>query len=321
MKLKTKLVSWTCILGVLLLLQCGVKEKDGENAGEVKEQTTEIPEQTEFHLSNNVFSVTIDAYGGAFSGINLKSNLINPLSWALTTEQMPINNKKGAAFKGHFLCLGRWGSPSKGEKEAGIPHNGEQSNTLWEISDQSNLKVDMSNDAPLDGLTVNRVVELSQNEASFLVKETFKNTFSLGRLSNVVQHVTLGPPFLNSEVLINTNAQRGFNQRLTNPSPYDFEFEWPMAYLNAEKETTDVRSTATPDNYCMTYIYSDKEDFGWVTAYDPVSGILLGYVWNLDEYPWINIWSHYEDGAPYAKGIEFGTTGIGRPYKLSLIHI
>ena len=90
---------------------------------------------------------------------------------------------------------------------------------------------------------------------------------------------------------------------------------WPIAFLDSLGNTTEERSTATPDKYCMTHIFDEKDMYGWVTAYDPVSGVLLGYVWKLAEYPWINIWSHQTEEGPFAKGIEFGTTGLGRKYK------
>ncbi|MEL7118985.1 MAG: hypothetical protein AAFO07_06075 [Bacteroidota bacterium] len=267
-------------------------------------------------LQNDLLSVQIEQYGGHFTGIELKTNPINPLTWGVTAEQMPLNNQNGAPFKGHFLCLGRWGSPSDGEKEAGIPHNGEQSNTLWNISVLNNDAVQMSNEAPLDGLTVEREVRLIENQAAFIVKETFSNTHSLGRVSNVVQHATIGPPFLTTQTLYNSNAKKGFNQKFSYPNPHAYEYEWPMAIIDTtDNSTNDLRKNDAVDNFVSTHLFDQSDEYGWVSAYDPNTGIILAYIWKLTEYPWINIWSHFEAGKPFAKGLEFGTTGIGRPYK------
>lgn len=142
-------------------------------------------------LENAQCELTIDVWGGAYTSFELQGQEINPLSWALTEKQMPANNKGGAPFKGHFLCLGRWGSPSEGEIKAGIPHNGEQSNTHWQVASKEATNLAMNNTAPLDDLSVSRAVELDREKATFLVREIFTNTGTSGRISNVVQHVTL----------------------------------------------------------------------------------------------------------------------------------
>lgn len=272
-----------------------------------------VPQDQILQLKNPTLSLQINQYGGAYIGLELLENPLNPLTWKLQSEQMPPNNQKGAAFAGHFLCLGRWGSPSEGEIQAGIPHNGEPSNTQWELTESNTTFLKMKNTAPLDYLTVSRAVQMAEQESSFLVKETFKNTGSIGRISNVVQHITLGPPFLNPKMRVNTNAQEGFNQKFSYPQPQAYEATWPLMYVDTLGQQIDLRRSDIDENYVSTHIFGE-ETYGWVYAYDPQSGLLLGYVWKLQEYPWINIWNHYEDGKPFAKGLEFGTTGIGQPY-------
>jgi len=69
-------------------------------------------------LSNGTITVEISKMGGAFVSLQ-KGEKVNPLSWKLTKEQMPVNNRSGAVFQGHFLCTGRWGAPTDGETKAG----------------------------------------------------------------------------------------------------------------------------------------------------------------------------------------------------------
>ena len=76
-----------------------------------------------------------------------------------------------------------------------------------------------------------------------------------------------------------------------------------------------MRRTDEEENYVTTHLFPDTATYGWVVALQPEQGLILGYIWRLSEYPWINIWNHYADGQPAAKGLEFGTTGIGAPYE------
>lgn len=281
------------------------------------EETQKKPasESTPIILTNDQLKVTIDAYGGAFTEIIHREQPVNPLTWGVEADQMPENNRDGAPFQGHFLCLGRWGQPSKGEMAAGVPHNGEPANSLWSVSQQTETRVEMNAGAPLDGMVVTRSVSLLPTAPVFRVSESFTNTFSLSRPTNVVQHITLGPPFLSPALRVNTNATHGFNQKFAMPDPHRLSYEWPMGIADTTGRQIDLRRTDEEENYVTTHLFPDTATYGWVTALQPEDGLLLGYVWKLDEYPWINIWNYYAEGQPAAKGLEFGTTGIGAPYE------
>ena len=51
-----------------------------------------------------------------------------------------------------------------------------------------------------------------------------------------------------------------------------------------------------------------------LTAVSPKSRLLIGYVWDTKDYPWLNLWRHVENGRPAARGLEFGTTGLHQPF-------
>ncbi len=308
----TPSIPYACLLLLsLALTHCQVEPQAGQAS-----ETTGKSQPVE--LQNDSCRLAIDLYGGAFYEFVSLENSVNPLSWSLTAEQMPENNQDGAPFKGHFLCLGRWGSPSAGEIAAGIPHNGEPTNTMWELAEKTSQKLVMKNDAPLDGLSIQRSVSLNEAEPAFLATEQITNDSPLGRPGNVVQHVTLGPPFLTPEVTVQTNAGRGFNQKMALPDPHAYAFEWPQGIMDTSGTTVDLRRTDVSANYVTTHIFPEEASYGWITAYNPREGLLIGYVWPLADYPWVNIWNHQEDGKPVAKGLEFGTTGIGAPYETLL---
>jgi hypothetical protein len=267
---------------------------------------------TVIYLKNSESTLGIMAWGGAYVDFRINDS-INPYTWSIKSENMPENNKDGAPFAGHFLCLGRWGSPTEGEMKAGVPHNGEATNTWWNIKEKTDKKLIMTNIAPLDGMEVKRTVILHENKPVFHVKEEVKNITKIGRLNNIVQHATIGEPFLDTSTIVNSNAGKGFLQKHSYPNPHKYEYSWPEGIIDSTGTPLNLEETKTSHGYVTTHIYDDE--YGWITAYNPKMGKVLGYIWRTDEYKWSNIWHCFVDGKPWAKGLEFGTTGIGRSYQ------
>lgn len=274
----------------------------------------QVRTDTLYTLENDNLSLTISAFGGAYVQASVPGSDVNPFSWSLTKEQMPDNNKGGALFQGHFLCLGRWGSPTEGEIQAGVPHNGQASNTWWLVDEKSDRQqLIMSNYAPMDGMFVKRKVELRDDSPVFYVRESVENITSILRLNNVVQHITLGYPFFDTSMQVNSNAGAGFLQSMSYPDPYAYSFQWPKGIKDSLRTPLNLEVSHDPFSYVASHIYMDS--IGWLTAVNPDLGLLIGYLWRTADYPWANIWHQYVDEKPWAKGLEFGTTGVGRSYQ------
>jgi len=266
-------------------------------------------------LQNPAVQLTVQLEGGAFTNFQHKKRPVNPLTWALSEEQMPENNRPGAPFRGHFLCLGRWGSPSAAEMAAGVPHNGEPSKDRWEVSTQTDTDLVMSAEAPLDGLSIKRAITLHEQSPVFGVKEWVSNTFTLDRPFNIVQHPTIGPPFLQRSTVVKSNAGMGFNQKHAYPDPNRSAYRWPAGFKDTLQQQPINLEQTSDDNYVTTHLFEDSVAYGWVAAQNPGEQLVYGFVWNTEDYPWLNVWNHNEAGAPVAKGLEFGTAGVGRPYE------
>ena len=277
--------------------------------------------QDKIQLSNKQLTLAIEKWGGHYTYLKHEKESINPLTWELTQEQMPPNNRSGAPFKGHFLCTGRWGAPSEGEIKAGIPHNGTLSNTCWTIEFSGQDSVIMQNFAEDEQLKVERTIRMVDGMPMFVVKEVFTNELNIGRMNNIVQHVTIGPPFLSKKLKLYSNAGPGFNQKFSFPNPEKQEYHWPDALLDTTSgENIDISLTHGRHNYVSTHIFEEELNYGFIIAHNPESGLALGYIWKTADYPWLNIWQQTSDGEPVAKGLEFGTTGIGQPYEELLKH-
>ncbi|RYD91213.1 MAG: hypothetical protein EOP54_22785 [Sphingobacteriales bacterium] len=263
-------------------------------------------------LKNKEVSVSVDLKGGAIVDFHLHGNEVNPLTFKFALDQMPANNKGVAGYQGHFACIGRWGLPSEGEIKAGHPNHGQAAISQWKDLGHTESGLTMQVDTTLDGLRTTRVLKLSDNAAAFEVTETVKNVTHTGRFFNVVQHPTLAAPFLDARTRVDSSATFGINFNF-DKAPLEFASEWPEGLC----ENGDRINLNTPDITCssvFSFIVDKEATHGWVTAYSPASNLLIGYVWKREDYQFISLWQQFTGEEITYRGIEFGTTGIHKPF-------
>jgi hypothetical protein len=264
-------------------------------------------------LESPAAKLVIDLGGGSIVDFHLAAGGLNPLRWIGPADQNAVLRPMA-----HFLCLDRWGPPSEAEQRNGMSFHGEAGRVRWrefDAPEHSNRKVFAAMGAmlPIAGLEVRRTVHLSEAAGVFSVSETVSNRNKLGRVYNMVQHATIGPPFLDENTVVDSNAQRGFMQSSPLPNPEQPETRWPEAIKQGKP--VDLRHlTSDPDPNVVSFVVDG--DLGWVTATNASKELLLGYIWRTADYPWLNIWRHVADGKPLARGLEFGTTGLHQPFKV-----
>lgn len=267
----------------------------------------------EIKMSNGTSVLTFDLYGGAITDFHLNENPVNPLSFRFDAEDMPQNNRKGAPYQGHFLCLGRWGQPSVGEMKSGIPNHGQPANMLWErLDNEADQSYCMQAKSMLEGLHVKRRIQMEPETAAYVVNETVTNINPLGRFYNMVQHPTLAAPFLDETTVINCNAQRGFNNAFSK-KPEQHWCNWPNGICE-DGSKINLSRPKTMYNSVFSFIVNKEEKYGWITAYAPVHQLVIGYIWLRKDYPWINLWQDWSNEQIRYRGIEFGTAGIHQPF-------
>jgi len=259
-------------------------------------------------ISNSTASVSVDRHSGAIVDFHLHEGGINPLTF----------KREESNFQGHFLCLGRWGPPSDGEKAAGIITHGEAVIQIWDRQPSTpKNELRMAATAPLEGLHVDRLLALDKENAVFGVTENVTNINPLGRLFNMVQHPTLGAPFLTNDTVVNCNADKGFNYML-NTNPLEFAAKWPFGIVEDGDRKDCIILSKLDKPYSSVFSFTIKKDakFGWITAYNPKDNLLIGYLWNREDYPWISLWQDFDErGGIRYRGLEFGTTGMHKSYK------
>jgi hypothetical protein len=200
----------------------------------------------------------------------------------------------------------------------GMPSHGEATSVQWILlSGPENrgdaVTAEMSCALPLSGMILKRTLRLMHDSAVLVVNEEAINGNKLGRVYNLVQHPSIGGLFLDANLRIDSNATRGF--WVGNPFPRLEEpmITWPNFEFKGKQN--DIRRVAKDQEPGVFNFVMDGAVHGWVTAANPSRRLLLGYFWELADYPWLRIWRADKDGIPIARGLEFGTTSLPLPFR------
>ena len=269
-------------------------------------------------MTSKAAEITVDLGGGSIADFHLGKNGLNPLQWdswdfsETPDDEPPLTPRS----MGHFLCLDRWGPATPAELAHGMGWHGEATTSWWSVTqapvDSGRfIEAQMMATLPLAGLEVVRKIQLHKNEAIFKVDEAVKNTRHIGRIYNIVQHPTIGPPFLDETTIVDANGTRGFMQETPAPHFEKPEVQWPYAM---KKDGTKVNMRHLKNDAAPAVVsYIIEEKFGWTTAVNAKQQLLIGYIWPSKDYPWFDAWRHVADNKPFARGLEFGTTGLHQP--------
>lgn len=265
-------------------------------------------EPANFTLQNSTALIKVDKLGGAITNFSLKNKKINPLSFRL---ELKNQISRSCFYKGHFLGLGRWADPSVKEGEAGLSKHGDLVNADWEGVASGN-SCTMATSSKLEGFDIERTITLHPDSSCFHVKEKIKNINPLSRMYNMVQHATIASPFLNKNTIINCSATKGFNAL----AEYAGEelFQWPNVSENRHT-ITNLECPLNAHSAVHSFISHPEQPWGWITAYSPEHALLLGYIWNRKDYPWINFWMQESENNIIYRGLEFNTTGIHKTFR------
>ncbi len=257
-------------------------------------------------IGNAGAEAVFDLGGGSLVTFRMKGG-VNPLAWL-----GPADTNVPLRPMAHFLCLDRWGQPSPGELAAGIPYHGEATRVAWKVDAAQPAATTMSAYLPEAGLAVERRAKMLGTGAVLHVEEKVTNRKKMGKIYNMVQHPTIGPPFLDERTMVDSNARRGFMQSSPMPHPEEPSVFWPQALR--EGQAVNMR-LLTDDPMPNVVSYVVDEPLGWATASSPTHNLVLGYLWQTAEYPWFNAWRHVDGNKkPLARGLEFGTTGLHQPF-------
>jgi hypothetical protein len=251
-------------------------------------------------IENEFIRLTVTVEGGHIAEMLEKKSGVNPLwipPWTsiepsvYSAAQHPEYGaspeaKLLAGIMGHNTCLDLFGPPSVDEERAGITVHGEASVLHYQLQgDESRMTATCT--LPVSQLAFERRFKL--DGPKIRIAETVENLSALDRPIAWTEHVTLGPPFLES----------GVTQFRAPAAPKDFELY------------TDVPASG---GY-STHLLDPHGDKGWFFAYSPKSEVVFGYVWRRSDFPWLGVWEENcsrkqapWNGRTQARGMEFGVS-------------
>lgn len=231
-----------------------------------------------------------------------------------------------SGIMGHNICLDFFGVPSKAEYEyGGITVHGEGPIVRWKLektwADDEEVGLTYSADLPKSMIHVERSLVLKKGEKVLRVEESVTNKGSFDRPFGWCQHVTMGAPFVERGVtLFDTPAMRSstppFDFSDTMRYKKDVEFRWPYA-PGSHKETVIARVAADEEasSDYTTQLMDTNMEYGYFTAANPKKGLMMGYVWDREKFPWLDNWEENKgrthkpwNGKEITRGMEFSTT-------------
>ena len=283
-------------------------------------------------IENQALRVTALEEGGHLAEITDKATGINPLwtpAWpsiepsAYDRRRFPEYGDGAdasllAGIMGHNLCLDVFGGPSADEAAAGLPVHGEVSTARFEI-DAGTTSLAMYTRLSETQLEFERRIDL--DERTLRVRERVTNLSAADRPVGWTEHVTIGPPFLETgrtQLAIPARRSKVFEGTF---GPADYlvagaEFEWPCA-PRISGGAADLGTYAEADSssaYTAHLMDPDRRDAFFI-AFSPPHRLAFGYRWRREDFPWLGIWeeNHARRGAPWngqslTCGLEFGVS-------------
>ena len=210
-----------------------------------------------------------------------------------------------SGLAGHNLCFPYWGDPSKAEAAAGMTFHGETNIRRWsllkETPDQLSLEVQL----PESAMSFRRVIRVKGTTVQ--VDSVAVNQSAWDRPFGWCEHVTFGPPFLESGMTrFDASADKGF----VTGQPGGETFPWPTGKSGAQSSATfDLHKFAGVEHSDLvnSYLLHPDRPWGWFTAFHPKYSLLIGYLFQREHYPWLNVWEN-NDKRRVTRGMEFSNT-------------
>lgn len=278
-------------------------------------------------LSNDKLQVVILSQGGAIASVVLAddSEKLNPM-WA--------GGRGGGTFTGiigHFVAVDGFGQPSNEERAAGLPQHGEAHTIKMNVSTAKEAgasSLTVTGTMPIVQENFTRTFRMVQGENVMYVDSVLENLMGFDRPVTWAEHATIQAPFVKpgaasvglsgsrsqtrpyAEAAARGGGRGGANRRLAS----GVDFTWPMA-PGTDGKLIDM--TAFPDNPPVgdhtATLLDPSRDIQWAAAINTEKGLIYGYLFRREDYPWIQMWGNYPSIDGMVKGLEFGT----QPYDIN----
>lgn len=223
---------------------------------------------------------------GAIYGANSESRLLSGLA-------------------GHNLCFPFWGNPTTAEFMAGMTFHGETNIRRWNLIEECPGEATLEVTLPESAVKMRRRFRLQGHALHCQTEAT--NTSAWDRPFAWCEHVTIGPPFLDSsEVRFDGSLVKGF---VTGHSPGP-HFQWPKGASQCSW-TPDFDlsrfSELAHEDLVNSFLADTERESAFFTVFQRRLGLLYGYVYARADFPWLNVWECNTENMQ-TRGMEFSNT-------------
>lgn len=298
-------------------------------------------------LENNNLSLFLMAGGGHIADLRLKGvSAVNPF-WAPPWKSIePWNYRQRdakrygikllACIYGHNLCLSAFGDPSRDEEKYGMACHYEAPVVRWSVVrkaiNERSICFEYGCLLPVAQMRFVRTISMRADSKVINVRETIQNLARRDVPFTICQHVTFGPPFLESNVTaFDASAIKGhtFPAKFGTPQrlKIDKDYKWPQGpgldgKVDHASRVVNLRFMGKGKNGDFhTNLMDLKKEYAWFSAVNPRLGLLVAYVWRRTDYPWLGIWEESYarkqppwNGRTLSRGMEFANS----PFPLGL---
>lgn len=285
-------------------------------------------------LESDQVRVTVLVEGGHIAELSHKASGVNPLwtpPWPSIepSTYTPVEHpgygvgseaKLLAGIMGHNLCLDIFGGPSEEEAAAGMTVHGEAPVAPYEISVKDGVLTARAT-FPETGLRFRRAIRFG-SPAVIHIAEEVENLAAGDRPIGWTQHVTLGDPFVEpgvTEFRASATRSKVFESDFAGDNSYmetGAEFDWPHA-PRMGGGTVDMRTFVDlpVSGAYSAHLMDPQRPNAFFLAWNPKSKVVIGYVWNRADFPWLGIWEENRsraappwNGRTVSRGMEFGVS-------------
>jgi hypothetical protein len=278
-------------------------------------QTPGSPPRPSVTLANDKLELTVMLTGASFSRLVQLDDAarLSPLWSAM----------------GHFLCLDGFGVPTAEESAAGWPGHGEANHQPFEVLASSKTggvsSLKMAAKLPLAQETVIRTMQVADGENVVYVDTEVESLVAFDRPVSWAEHATVGPPFLEPGKVVIDASVTHCRVRTQNPAntpprlPFLKDFDWPMAPLlkggAADLREVPVGEASLDLAGCQV---DPARTYGYVVAFHRENGLIFGYLFHRDQFPWLLNWMNYTNDPRAARGVEFSTQPFDIPHRAAV---
>lgn len=239
----------------------------------------------------------------------------------------PPDGKLLAGIAGHNLSFDHFGPPSKEETAAGLATHGEAPCAKWKMKKVSGRVPTLQCDCVLQKAQIKfrRNISSHRENPVIYVEERAENLGFYDRPISWNEHVTFGPPFVESDTtLFDMPATRtktcppGYSERIFLQT--DAEFTWPDAPRNdGSRHNLRTMPDETYGHY-TAQLLDPALEIAFVSACNPRLQLLVVYAFRRTDFPWVGNWEerNHRTSAPwrgktFCRGMEFSTTPFAIP--------